>query len=71
MARQLLEHVIEKTDAGGNIINARPIEVEIHLDRRFMCRSPDRALAHEARYSDPLPVRNVLTAKRQAFTTWL
>jgi hypothetical protein len=35
MARQLIEHVIEKTDASRDIGKARPIEVDSDLDARF------------------------------------
>src|SRR5882757_5066608 len=34
MARQLIEHVIEKTDASRDIGKARPIEVDAHLNAR-------------------------------------
>ena len=68
MSRQLFDHVIEESDSGRNVVNPRSVEVEVNLDRRFMGLSTDPAGAHDARYNDPVPVRNVLTAKRHKFT---
>ena len=68
MAGELFDHMIEKADPCGNRINPGPVEVEVHRDRRLVRLPADRSRAHEARYSDPLSARNVLTAKRHAFT---
>jgi hypothetical protein len=46
MTRQLIEHMIEKADAGCNIGKARPIKVEGDLDARFLGLTYDCALAH-------------------------
>ncbi len=46
MTRQLIEHVIEETNAGCNIGKARPIEVEADLDACFLGLAYDCALAH-------------------------
>jgi hypothetical protein len=46
MARQLIEHMIEETNAGCNIGKARPIEVEADFDARLLRLACDCALAH-------------------------
>jgi hypothetical protein len=46
MARQLIEHMIEETNAGCNIGKARPIEVEADLDACLIRLAYDCALAH-------------------------
>src|SRR6185312_10653275 len=46
-ARQLIEHVIEKPDAGLDVGDTRPIEVEADLDARLPGLACDRALAHD------------------------
>src|ERR1700733_12060029 len=46
MTRQLIEHMIEKADAGCNIGKARPIEVEADFDARLLGLACDCALAH-------------------------
>jgi hypothetical protein len=46
MTRQLIEHMIEKADAGCNIGKARPIEVEPDFGARFFGLTYDCALAH-------------------------
>src|SRR5258708_31591510 len=46
MERQLIEHMIEKTDASRDIGKARPIEVDADLNARFLGLAYDCALAH-------------------------
>src|ERR1700733_10454015 len=46
MARQLIEHMIEETNAGCNISKARPIEIEANLNARLIRLACDCALAH-------------------------
>jgi hypothetical protein len=46
MTRELIEHMIEETNAGCNIGKARPIEVEADLDARLLGLAYDCALAH-------------------------
>ena len=46
MTRQLIEHMIEKADAGRDIGKARSIEVEADLDARLLGLACDCALAH-------------------------
>src|SRR6202050_4929296 len=46
MTRELIEHMIEETNAGCNIGKARPIEVEADLDARLLRLAYDCALAH-------------------------
>jgi hypothetical protein len=46
MTRQLIEHMIEETNAGCNIGKARPIEVEADFDGRLLRLAYDCALAH-------------------------
>jgi hypothetical protein len=36
VARQLLEHVVEKADAGRNVVGSGPVEVEARRDPRFL-----------------------------------
>ncbi len=46
MTRQLIEHMIEKADAGRNIGKTRSVEIEADLDARFFGLACDCALAH-------------------------
>src|SRR5258708_14858620 len=46
MTRQLIEHMIKKTDAGCDIGEARSIEVETDFDVRLLSLACDCALAH-------------------------
>src|ERR1700727_79014 len=46
MTRQLIEHMIEKADAGRDVGDARSIEVEADFDARFLGLACDCALAH-------------------------
>ena len=46
MTRQLIEHMIEKADAGRDVGNARPVEIEADLDARLLGLAYDCALAH-------------------------
>ena len=36
MARQLIQHMVEKADTGGNGRSARPVEIDSHLDGRLV-----------------------------------
>ena len=47
MASQLIEHVVEKADAGRNVGRARSVEVDGDLDARLLGFACDRALAHD------------------------
>ncbi len=47
MAREKLQHVVKKADAGGDPGLAGAIKIERELDLRFACRTADAALAHE------------------------
>ena len=47
MTRELIEHMIEKADAGLDVGDAGPIEVEADLDARLLGFACNRALAHD------------------------
>ena len=46
MTRELIEHMVEKTNAGCNVGKTQPIEVEADVDARFVRLACDCALAH-------------------------
>ena len=47
MARQLFEHVVEKTDTGRDRIHTRPVEIDAHVDARFRRCAMNRACSHD------------------------
>jgi uncharacterized protein len=51
MTRQLFEHVIEKTDAGRNLIHAAAIEIDFDIYRRFARLAADGPCTHGRRYT--------------------
>src|ERR1700722_841774 len=63
MTRQLIEHMIEKADAGRDVGDARSIEVEADLDARFLGLAYDCALAH-GDFFIPQPLWAALIASR-------
>ena len=46
MARELVEHMVEESDPGRNVGNARAVEIEARLDARLLGLARDCALAH-------------------------
>ena len=46
MTRKLIEHMVEKADAGRDVGEARPVQIEADLDGRLLGLACDRALAH-------------------------
>ena len=53
MARKLFQHMVEKTDAGGNFINAAAVEVDLNSNRSFVCLAADYPGSHGRRYTHP------------------
>ena len=51
MARQLLKHMVEKTNARGHFIHTTAVEVDLNINGRFVCLSTDGACTHGGRYS--------------------
>jgi hypothetical protein len=49
MLGELLDHVIEKADAGGYVVRSRPVEIDLDENFRFRCVALDTACSHGAR----------------------
>ena len=49
VAAELLDHVVEETDPGGDLVLARPVEVELDEDVGFVRFAGDPAGAHGLR----------------------
>ena len=47
MARELIEHVVEKADAGRNVRLARTVEIDRDLDRGLVGLARNDAFAHD------------------------
>ena len=69
MPGKLFKHMIKKADPCRNLVNPCSVKVEFDVDRRFIGLSTDGSRAHDARYNDPFPLRNVLTRAAPASTT--
>jgi hypothetical protein len=51
MPRQLLKHMVEKTNACGHFIHTSAVKVHLNINGRFVRLATDRACTHGRRYS--------------------
>jgi len=64
MAAELLDHMVEKADPGGDLIGSRAVQVDLHGDVGLVSLADDRGCAHGCAYK---PVHaGINSARHQA-----
>ena len=68
MPRQLLKHMVEKANAGRNLVHAAAVEIDFDIDRRFVGLAADRPGTHGRRYTHASTFGNNIHLDLAGFT---